>query len=127
VLAEIILVVIRYFGPRLLPDALGNGKAMSSPKPSAPHGAGAAGPGTRCGAWGRARADFCGPSTASLKSARRAGSVAPGRLRNPWFPASRRFQARGFYEKLGYEEFGQLDYPPDHHRHFMQKRLTQRE
>jgi GNAT superfamily N-acetyltransferase len=37
------------------------------------------------------------------------------------------FQARGFYEKLGYEEFGQLDYPPDHHRHFMQKRLTPRE
>ena len=29
------------------------------------------------------------------------------------------FQARGFYEKLGYEEFGRLDYPPDHHRHFM--------
>ena len=37
------------------------------------------------------------------------------------------FQARGFYEKRGYEEFGQLDYPPDHHRHFMQKRLTPRE
>lgn len=34
------------------------------------------------------------------------------------------FQARGFYEKLGYEEFGRLDYPPGHHRHFMQKRLT---
>jgi GNAT superfamily N-acetyltransferase len=37
------------------------------------------------------------------------------------------FQAPGFYEKLGYEEFGQLDYPPDHHRHFMRKRLTPRE
>jgi GNAT superfamily N-acetyltransferase len=34
------------------------------------------------------------------------------------------FQARGFYEKLGYEEFGRLDYPPDHQRHFMRKRLT---
>ena len=34
------------------------------------------------------------------------------------------FQARGFYEKLGYEEFGRLDYPPDHHRHFLRKRLT---
>ena len=33
------------------------------------------------------------------------------------------FQARGFYEKLGYQEFGRLDYPPDHHRHFMRKRL----
>jgi GNAT superfamily N-acetyltransferase len=34
------------------------------------------------------------------------------------------FQARGFYQKLGYEEFGRLDCPPDHHRHFMRKRLT---
>jgi GNAT superfamily N-acetyltransferase len=34
------------------------------------------------------------------------------------------FQARGFYEKLGYEEFGRLNYPPDHHRHFLRKRLT---
>jgi ribosomal protein S18 acetylase RimI-like enzyme len=33
------------------------------------------------------------------------------------------FQARGFYEKLGYEEFGRLDYPPDHYRHFLRKRL----
>ena len=33
------------------------------------------------------------------------------------------FQARGFYEKLGYEEFGRLDYPPSHHRHFMRKAL----
>jgi GNAT superfamily N-acetyltransferase len=34
------------------------------------------------------------------------------------------FQAPGFYEKLGYEEFGRLDYPPGHHKHFMRKRLT---
>jgi len=34
------------------------------------------------------------------------------------------FQARGFYKKLGYEEFGRLDYPPDHKRHFMRKRLV---
>jgi len=34
------------------------------------------------------------------------------------------FQARGFYEKLGYEEFGRLDYPPDHQRHFLRKRLS---
>ena len=32
-------------------------------------------------------------------------------------------QAPGFYEKLVYHEFGPLDYPPDHHRHFMRKRL----
>ena len=34
------------------------------------------------------------------------------------------FQARGFYEKLGYEEFGRLDYPPMHKRHFMRKLLV---
>jgi len=34
------------------------------------------------------------------------------------------FQAPGFYQKLGYEEFGRLDYPPDHQRHFLSKRLT---
>jgi GNAT superfamily N-acetyltransferase len=33
------------------------------------------------------------------------------------------FQARGFYEKLGYELFGQLeDYPPGHTKYFLQKR-----
>jgi GNAT superfamily N-acetyltransferase len=34
------------------------------------------------------------------------------------------FQAPGFYQKLGYEEFGRLDYPPDHQRHFLKKRLV---
>jgi GNAT superfamily N-acetyltransferase len=34
------------------------------------------------------------------------------------------FQARGFYEKLGYEEFGTLDYPPIHKRYFMKKLLV---
>jgi GNAT superfamily N-acetyltransferase len=34
------------------------------------------------------------------------------------------FQARGFYEKLGYSVFGTLeDYPPGHRRYFLQKRL----
>ena len=34
------------------------------------------------------------------------------------------FQARGFYEKLGYTMFGQLpDYPEGHSRFFLQKRL----
>ncbi len=34
------------------------------------------------------------------------------------------FQARGFYEKLGYESFGVLDdYPPGQSRHFLRKRL----
>jgi GNAT superfamily N-acetyltransferase len=34
------------------------------------------------------------------------------------------FQAPGFYRKLGYEEFGRLDYPPDQQKHFLSKRLT---
>ena len=34
------------------------------------------------------------------------------------------FQARGFYEKLGYSVFGQIeDYPPGSRRFFLQKRL----
>jgi GNAT superfamily N-acetyltransferase len=34
------------------------------------------------------------------------------------------FQARGFYEKLGYTVFGALEgYPPGHSRYFLQKRL----
>jgi GNAT superfamily N-acetyltransferase len=34
------------------------------------------------------------------------------------------FQARGFYEKLGYIVFGQLDdYPPGHTRYFLRKAL----
>lgn len=34
------------------------------------------------------------------------------------------FQARGFYEQLGYERFGVLDdYPPGQSRHFLRKRL----
>jgi hypothetical protein len=33
------------------------------------------------------------------------------------------FQARGFYERLGYQQFGSLVYPPFHKRHFMKKLL----
>jgi GNAT superfamily N-acetyltransferase len=34
------------------------------------------------------------------------------------------FQARGFYERLGYKRFGVLDdYPPGQSRHFLRKRL----
>ena len=34
------------------------------------------------------------------------------------------FQARGFYEKLGYRVFGELpDYPAGHSRYFLNKRL----
>jgi ribosomal protein S18 acetylase RimI-like enzyme len=34
------------------------------------------------------------------------------------------FQAPGFYRKLGYEIFATLDYPSEHKRHFLRKRLT---
>ena len=35
------------------------------------------------------------------------------------------FQAPGFYAKLGYREFGRLDYPPGHQRIFLQKQLSE--
>jgi GNAT superfamily N-acetyltransferase len=34
------------------------------------------------------------------------------------------FQGPDFYPRLGYVEFGRLDYPPDHHRIFFRKRLS---
>jgi GNAT superfamily N-acetyltransferase len=38
------------------------------------------------------------------------------------------FQARGFYERLGYAVFGTLeDYPPGHSRFFLSKRLGARQ
>jgi predicted N-acetyltransferase YhbS len=37
------------------------------------------------------------------------------------------FQGPEFYPKFGYEVFGVLDYPPDHQRIFMRKRLSSAE
>jgi GNAT superfamily N-acetyltransferase len=34
------------------------------------------------------------------------------------------FQGPQFYPRFGYEIYGALDYPPDHQRFFMRKRLT---
>jgi GNAT superfamily N-acetyltransferase len=34
------------------------------------------------------------------------------------------FQAPGFYRKLGYEVFGELDWSPEHKRYFLRKRLA---
>jgi GNAT superfamily N-acetyltransferase len=34
------------------------------------------------------------------------------------------FQARGFYERLGYSVFGTLDYPHGHSRFYLSKRLA---
>ena len=34
------------------------------------------------------------------------------------------FQAPGFYRKLGYQVFGEVDWSPDHKRFFLRKRLT---
>jgi GNAT superfamily N-acetyltransferase len=43
--------------------------------------------------------------------------------RNVWLDTFE-FQARGFYEKLGYEVFGELpDYPPGFRRFFLRKKL----
>jgi GNAT superfamily N-acetyltransferase len=36
------------------------------------------------------------------------------------------FQAPGFYRKVGYEVFGELDWSPDYKRFFLQKRLAPR-
>src|SRR5260221_1443 len=35
------------------------------------------------------------------------------------------FPAPDFYKKLGYRVFGAIDYPPDHRRFFLQKRLVE--
>ena len=35
------------------------------------------------------------------------------------------FQGPTFYPKFGYQEFGRLDYPPDHERIFFRKRLRE--
>jgi ribosomal protein S18 acetylase RimI-like enzyme len=37
------------------------------------------------------------------------------------------FQAPEFYRRLGYEAFGVLDYPPEHKRIFLRKRLKEQE
>jgi len=43
------------------------------------------------------------------------------------WPDTFSFQAPTFYEKIGYEVFGTLDYPPDHKRIDLQKRLARTE
>ncbi len=35
------------------------------------------------------------------------------------------FQAPDFYKKLGFETFATLDYPPEHKRYFLRKRLVE--
>jgi GNAT superfamily N-acetyltransferase len=59
---------------------------------------------------------------------RRAETEAAGRgCRAAWLDTFS-FQARGFYEKLGYRCFGELaDYPPGHARYFMTRRLQEDE
>ncbi|HEX7970577.1 MAG TPA: GNAT family N-acetyltransferase [Stellaceae bacterium] len=56
---------------------------------------------------------------------RRAEAEARRRgCRNVWLDTFS-FQARGFYEGLGYSVFGTLDdYPPGHRRFFLQKALS---
>ncbi|MCU1292472.1 MAG: family acetyltransferase [Bryobacterales bacterium] len=54
-----------------------------------------------------------------------AESEARGRgCRNSWLDTFS-FQARDFYERLGYSIFGELeDFPPGHRRYFMRKALV---
>jgi GNAT superfamily N-acetyltransferase len=52
------------------------------------------------------------------------GEAVTRGCRNAWLDTFE-FQARGFYEKLGYTCFGELaDYPPGFSRYFMKKALT---
>ena len=54
---------------------------------------------------------------------RRAETEAIGRGCQHAYLDTFSFQARGFYERLGYELFGTLeDFPPGHARYFLQKR-----
>jgi GNAT superfamily N-acetyltransferase len=53
-----------------------------------------------------------------------AESTALGRGCHAVWLDTHEFQAKGFYERLGYEPFGQLpDYPPPFKRYFFKKRL----
>jgi predicted N-acetyltransferase YhbS len=61
-----------------------------------------------------------------LGSALMDGAEAHGRTRGCLgvFLDTFEYQARPFYEKLGYELFGTLEgYPPDHRQYFLAKRL----
>jgi GNAT superfamily N-acetyltransferase len=60
---------------------------------------------------------------ADLMSRAESEAIVRG-CRNAWLDTFE-FQARGFYERLGYRCFGQLDdYPPGFARYFMQKALS---
>jgi GNAT superfamily N-acetyltransferase len=58
-----------------------------------------------------------------LMAAAEAEAIARG-CRGGWLDTFE-FQARGFYEKLGYRCFGEIaDYPPGYARYFMRKTLA---
>jgi GNAT superfamily N-acetyltransferase len=58
-----------------------------------------------------------------IMAAAEAEALARG-CRDAWLD-THEFQAKGFYEKLGYEKFGELqDYPPPFARYFFKKKLV---
>ena len=87
------------------------------------------------GLWGRTAWRYLFVELLFVPEALRRGGVGSELMRRAEAEAAERgchaawldtfsFQARGFYEKLGYSVFGQLDaYPPGHSRFFMRKAL----
>jgi GNAT superfamily N-acetyltransferase len=90
------------------------------------------------GLWGRTAYDWlfvellvvpellrgCGLGTTLMQGAERE-AIARG-CHSAWLDTFE-FQARGFYERLGYERFGELqNYPPGSARYFMRKVLSTR-
>lgn len=66
----------------------------------------------------------CGLGTTLMQGAERE-AIARG-CHSAWLDTFE-FQARGFYERLGYERFGELqNYPPGSARYFMRKVLSTR-
>jgi GNAT superfamily N-acetyltransferase len=89
------------------------------------------------GLWGRTARGWLHMDTPFVPDALRGAGLGSRLVRMAEAEAERRgnrgawldtfsFQARGFYERLGYSVFGTLeDYPPGHRRHYLCKRLTQ--
>jgi ribosomal protein S18 acetylase RimI-like enzyme len=89
------------------------------------------------GLWGRTAWGWLHMDTLYVPDALRRGGIGSKLVRMAEEEAIRRgcrgawldtfsFQARGFYERLGYRVIGTIeDQPPGHARHFLQKALAQ--
>lgn len=88
------------------------------------------------GLWGRSSWRWMFVELIFVPEARRGGGVGTRLMRAAEEEALRRncrgvwldtfsFQARPFYERLGYSVFGEIDgYPPGHRRYFMRKLIA---